>query len=57
VELSDGKFGNEPADGRALSKILANAYKFIDGEGVVEIYVDDVPSLLPPEGFEDVRRV
>ncbi|KAK4685195.1 hypothetical protein P7C73_g4960, partial [Tremellales sp. Uapishka_1] len=39
---------------KALAKILANAYKFIEGEGCVEIYVDDVPSLLPPEGYEDI---
>lgn len=40
---------------RALGKILSNAYKFIEGnEGCVEIYVDDVPDLLPPEGCEDV---
>jgi signal transduction histidine kinase len=42
---------------RALSKILSNAYKFIEGHGCVEIYVDDVPSLLPPEGCEDVRII
>jgi len=40
--------------GSALAKILSNAYKFIDSEGCVEIYVDDVPCLLPPEGCEDV---
>ncbi|OCF37230.1 hypothetical protein I316_01137 [Kwoniella heveanensis BCC8398] len=39
---------------RALSKVLANAYKFIDDNGCVEIYVDDVPDLLPPEGCEDI---
>ncbi|WVF68925.1 hypothetical protein IAT40_003699 [Kwoniella sp. CBS 6097] len=39
---------------RALSKVLANAYKFIDDHGCVEIYVDDVPDLLPPEGCEDI---
>lgn len=38
---------------RAMAKILSNAYKFIEGEGCVEIYVDDVPDLLPPEGCED----
>ncbi|WWD18560.1 hypothetical protein CI109_103013 [Kwoniella shandongensis] len=38
----------------ALSKILANAYKFLDDEGCVEITVDDVPDLLPPEGCEDI---
>ncbi|WVQ96444.1 hypothetical protein IAU59_003549 [Kwoniella sp. CBS 9459] len=39
---------------RALAKVLANAYKFIDKDGCVEIYVDDVPDLLPPEGCEDI---
>ncbi|WWC70842.1 uncharacterized protein I206_104794 [Kwoniella pini CBS 10737] len=39
---------------RALTKILANAYKFINNEGCVEIYVDDVVDLLPPEGCEDI---
>ena len=39
---------------RAMSKILSNAYKFIDSEGCVQIYVDDVSDLLPPEGCEDV---
>ncbi|WVR06437.1 hypothetical protein IAU60_003468 [Kwoniella sp. DSM 27419] len=45
---------------RALSKVIANAYKFIDHDGCVEIYVDDVPDLLPPEGCENIaltRRV
>ncbi|WVQ65701.1 uncharacterized protein L199_003879 [Kwoniella botswanensis] len=39
---------------RALAKILANAYKFIETDGCVEIYVDDVVDLLPPEGCEDI---
>ena len=39
---------------RALSKILSNAYKFIEWQGCVEIYVNDVPGLLPPEGCEYV---
>ncbi|WWD04951.1 hypothetical protein V865_003022 [Kwoniella europaea PYCC6329] len=39
---------------RALAKILANAYKFIEIDGCVEIYVDDVVDLLPPEGCEDI---
>ncbi|ORY25636.1 hypothetical protein BCR39DRAFT_600069 [Naematelia encephala] len=40
---------------KALSKILSNAYKFIDGqEGCVSIYVDDVLGLMPPEGYEDL---
>jgi hypothetical protein len=39
---------------RALSKILSNAYKFIEGEGCVQIFVDDVEDLLPPVGCEDV---
>jgi signal transduction histidine kinase len=42
---------------RAMSKILSNAYKFIEGEGCVEIYVDDVPDLLPPQGCEDVSSI
>ncbi|KAK8858668.1 hypothetical protein IAR55_002897 [Kwoniella newhampshirensis] len=41
-------------DAGALSKILANAYKFLDDEGCVEIIVDDIPDLLPPEGCEDI---
>ncbi|OCF54830.1 hypothetical protein L486_07485 [Kwoniella mangroviensis CBS 10435] len=39
---------------RALAKILANAYKFIETDGCVEIYVDDVVDLLPPEGCEGI---
>ncbi|WRT67849.1 uncharacterized protein IL334_004823 [Kwoniella shivajii] len=39
---------------RALIKVVGNAYKFIDAEGLVEIYVDDVVDLLPPEGCEDI---
>ena len=42
---------------RALSKILSNAYKFIEGEGCVQITVDDVEDLLPPVGCEDVSEV
>jgi len=39
---------------KALSKILSNAYKFIDSQGCVEIYVDDVAYRRPPEGCEDL---
>lgn len=39
---------------KALSKILSNAYKFIEGQGCVEIYVDDVAYRRPPEGCEDL---
>ncbi|WWC62667.1 uncharacterized protein I303_105264 [Kwoniella dejecticola CBS 10117] len=39
---------------RALTKVLSNAYKFIETDGCVEIYVDDVIDLLPPEGCEDI---
>ncbi|KAL7423038.1 hypothetical protein Q5752_002337 [Cryptotrichosporon argae] len=39
---------------KALAKVLSNAYKYIEGDGCVEIYVDDVPSTLPPEGYEDL---
>lgn len=46
---------------RALQRILANAYRYLDDGGCVEIYLDDVHSLLPPEGCEvlqpAVRRV
>jgi CheY-like chemotaxis protein len=38
----------------ALAKILSNAYKFIDSQGCVEIYVDDVAYRRPPEGCEDL---
>jgi len=47
----------ELANVRALSKIMSNAYKFVDSEGCVEIFVDDVPSLLPPEGCEDASDI
>lgn len=39
---------------KALSKILSNAYKFIESQGCVEIYVDDVAYRRPPEGCEDL---
>lgn len=39
---------------KALSKILSNAYKFIESQGCVEIYVDDVAHRRPPEGCEDL---
>lgn len=39
---------------RALAKVLSNAYKFIEHDGCVEIYVDDVPGTLPPEGCQDL---
>ena len=39
---------------RALGKLLANAYKFIEGAGCVEIYVDYVASSQAPEGCEEV---
>ncbi|WWC88463.1 uncharacterized protein L201_003374 [Kwoniella dendrophila CBS 6074] len=39
---------------KALQKILSNAFKFIDDYGCVEIYLDDVVDLLPPEGCEDL---
>ncbi|KAL1408538.1 hypothetical protein Q8F55_005350 [Vanrija albida] len=45
---------------KALSKVLSNAYRYIESEGCVEIYVDDVKGFLPPEGCEDLattRRV
>ncbi|WOO77936.1 Response regulator mcs4 [Vanrija pseudolonga] len=45
---------------KALSKILSNAYRYIESEGCVQIYVDDVKGFLPPEGCEDLattRRV
>ncbi|ORX40020.1 hypothetical protein BD324DRAFT_615975 [Kockovaella imperatae] len=38
---------------RALGKILANAYKFIDGNGVVEIYVKNVEEECP-NGCEEL---
>lgn len=37
---------------RALQRILANAYRYLDVGGCVEVYLDDVHSLLPPEGCE-----
>ena len=42
---------------RALGKIFSNAYKFIDGEGCVEIVVEDAENDTAPEGFEDVGRL
>ncbi|BEI96246.1 hypothetical protein CcaverHIS631_0111950 [Cutaneotrichosporon cavernicola] len=45
---------------RALGRLIANAYRYVDGPGCVEIYVDDVEGYLPPEGCEDLsntRRV
>ncbi|GMK57489.1 hypothetical protein CspeluHIS016_0403230 [Cutaneotrichosporon spelunceum] len=45
---------------RALGRLIANAYRYIDGPGCVEIYVDDIEGYLPPEGYEDLsntRRV
>jgi signal transduction histidine kinase len=39
---------------KAISKILSNAYKFIESQGCVEIYVDDVVYRRPPEGCEDL---
>lgn len=45
---------------RALARVIHNAYRFIDGPGCVEIYVDDVKSMLPPEGCEELattRRI
>lgn len=41
-------------DDSALLKILSNAYKFINGDGYVQITVDDIPSLLPPAGYDDM---
>lgn len=41
---------------RALGRLINNAYRFIDGPGCVEIYVDDVKSMLPPEGYEDLSN-
>lgn len=45
---------------RALGRLISNAYRYIDGPGCVEIYVDDIEGYLPPEGCEDLssmRRV
>ncbi|WVW84762.1 hypothetical protein I302_106797 [Kwoniella bestiolae CBS 10118] len=39
---------------RALGKVLGHAYKFIDSDGCVEIYIDDVVDLLPPEDCEEI---
>ncbi|RXK36776.1 hypothetical protein M231_05937 [Tremella mesenterica] len=39
---------------RALSKLLTNAYKFIEGAGCVEIYVDYVNNCETPEGYEEL---
>lgn len=37
----------------AMGLILANAFEFIDQpEGFVSITIDDVPTLLPPQGYE-----
>lgn len=41
---------------RALGRLINNAYRFIDGPGCVEIYVDDVKDMLPPEGYEDLSN-
>ena len=38
---------------RALSKILANAYKFIEGDGCVEIYLNDIEEECP-NGCEEL---
>lgn len=45
---------------RALGRLISNAYRYIDGPGCVEIYVDDIEGHLPPEGCVDLsntRRV
>ena len=39
---------------KCIAKILSNAYKFIESQGCVEIYVDDVAFRRPPEGCEDL---
>ncbi|KAJ9112572.1 hypothetical protein QFC19_000589 [Naganishia cerealis] len=40
---------------RAIGNIMQNALSYIeDAEGYVFILVDDVPSLLPPQGFSDI---
>lgn len=39
---------------RALSRVIHNAYRYIESQGCVEIYIDDVKCMLPPEGCEDL---
>lgn len=39
---------------RAIGNIITNALGYIQEEGYVLILVDDVPSLLPPQGFADI---
>jgi CheY-like chemotaxis protein len=45
---------------RALARVIHNAYRYIDTRGCVQITVDNVKSMLPPEGCErlaSTRRI